>query len=83
MSRFDYIKYDEKSQQTQQILKKHFESIEKVLMEDLPDGAEKTLALRKLQEAYMWTGHAIKEEQIARLGEHVEHAERGTAAPVK
>ncbi len=79
MSRFDYIKYDQKSQDTQQILKKHFEAIEKVLDEDLPEGAEKTLAIRKLEEAYMWTGKAIRNEQISRLGEHIEHVERGTA----
>jgi len=81
MSRFDYIKYDQKSQDTQAVLKKHFESIEKILDEDLPTGLEKELAIMKLEEAYMWVGKAIKNEQISRLGEHVEHVERGTASP--
>lgn len=81
MSRFDYIKYDQQSQNTQQTLKKHFEAIEKVLCEDLPVGLEKDLAMMKLEEAYMWVGKAIKEEQIGRLGEHVEHVERGTKVP--
>lgn len=81
MSRFDFIKYDEKSQETQGPLKKHFEAIEKILDEDLPEGSEKDNALMKLQESYHWVGESIKCDQIDRLGEHVENTERGTATP--
>ena len=67
MSRFDYVKYDEKSISIQKVLKDRFEHME-LIMQDLEDGRAKSLALTKLEEAYMWTGKSIRDSQIKRNG---------------
>lgn len=74
--RFSYIKYDVLSTNAQELLKSHFEGIE-LLVQPLPEGRYKSLCLTALEEAYAWTGKAIRDAQIARevLPEHV--PERG------
>ena len=74
--RFSYVKYDERAVIQQESLKEQFEKIE-VMVADLKDGRAKSLVLTHLEEAYMWTGKAIRDEQIARnvSPEHV--PERG------
>lgn len=74
--RFSYVKYDEQSTKTQETLKSQFEAIEATVM-PLPEGRYKSLCLTALEEAYAWTGKAIRDDQIARhvLPEHV--PERG------
>lgn len=67
MSRFDYVQYDELAATVQANLKEQFQSIENTLC-TLADGRAKALALTKLEEAYMWAGKAIRDEQIARNG---------------
>lgn len=67
MGRFDYVQYDEKSQQQQQNFKDAFTDID-TLMDLIPEGRAKSLALTKLEEAYMWVGKAIRDEQIKRKG---------------
>lgn len=66
MSRFDYIKYDDFATQKQEIFKKQFETIEKSAFDLLPDGRTKSLLLTCLEEAYMWAGKAIRDDQLAR-----------------
>lgn len=74
--RFSYVKYDAVSAAAQEALKGHFETIEE-LVNELPDSREKSLCLTALEEAYMWTGKAIRDAQIAR-GVATEHVpERG------
>jgi hypothetical protein len=63
--RFSYVKYDSQSIHAQETLKEHFETLE-VLVEALPDSRAKSLCLTALEEAYMWTGKAIRDEQIKR-----------------
>lgn len=65
--RFDYVKYDEKAAEQQATFKTRFEQMEAQVSE-LKDGRAKSLVLTKLEEAYMWVGKAIRDEQIARNG---------------
>lgn len=77
MSRFDYVRYDQESTHKQETLKKKFEEIEGIVDESLSEGRAKALCITKLEEAYMWTGKAIRDAQVKR-GSQVEHVgERG------
>jgi hypothetical protein len=75
--RFSYVKYDNESAAKQERFKRMFEDIEEFANDSLADGRTKSLLLTALEEAYMWTGKAIRDEQIARgsMPEHV--VERG------
>jgi hypothetical protein len=63
--RFDYIKYDEHAQLEQAKLKTLFLALEEKV-EELQAGRPKALALTAIEEAYMWVGKAIRDEQINR-----------------
>jgi len=65
--RFDYVKYDDKSMGLQVWFKNLCEQIEKGL-DALPVTREKSLAITKLEEVYMWIGKAIRDDQIKRNG---------------
>ncbi len=65
MSTFDYVKYDELAIAVQANLKRQFEGIEATI-QTLDNGRAKSLAITKLEEAYMWCGKAIRDEQITR-----------------
>jgi len=69
MNRFDYIKYDEKSVETQKALKEVFTLIERNIDLELKDSRAKLLALTKLEESYMWCGKAIRDDQLIRNGQ--------------
>lgn len=75
--RFEYVKYDQVAIHQQEAFKTLFEQVEKLVNETLVDGRAKSLVLTELEVAYMWTGKAIRDEQIARnvSPEHV--PERG------
>lgn len=73
--RFNYVKYDEQSTKEQESLKAAFETAEG-LVSKLEDGRAKSLVLTKLEEAYMWTGKAIRDSQIKRGGDAAHIAER-------
>lgn len=73
-SRFDYVKYDEKSVEQQNVLKQKFQSIE-LLIESISADSESekkaagrstSSALTYLEIAYMWVGKAIRDAQLAR-----------------
>lgn len=64
--RFSYVKYDEKAQLAQEKLKDAFETIELLGNILLKNGRPKSRFLTHLEEAYMWTGKAIRDEQIER-----------------
>lgn len=77
MSRFDYVRYDQESTHSQETLKRKFEELEAIVDESLPECRAKALCITHIEEAYMWTGKAIRDAQIKR-GSQVEHvAERG------
>lgn len=67
MTRFDYVKYDKQAQIFQEEAKKDFLVIEDTINQ-LSPGRATALALTKLEEAYMWVGKAIRDDQIARNG---------------
>lgn len=66
MSRFDYVKYDEESQNAQGLFKTECEIFESFINDHLPEGRSKDLALTALEECYMWVGKGIRDAQIAR-----------------
>lgn len=68
MSRFDYVKYDDKGVADQNEFKKAFEELESFTNARLKSPRAKALVLTKLEEAYMWVGKAIRDDQIERNG---------------
>lgn len=68
MNRFDYVAYDETAQRKQGVLKDLFKSLELVVTTALPAGRPQSLVLTKLEEAYMWCGKGIRDDQVARNG---------------
>lgn len=66
--RFDSVKYDEISVEIQETFKHLFEDIEEFSIASLPDSRARSLLLTALEEAYMWSGKAIRDEQVRRMG---------------
>ena len=64
--RLSYVKYDDESAKQQEELKAVFEQVEE-LVDKLEEGRARSLAYTKLEEAYMWTGKAIRDAQIKRV----------------
>jgi hypothetical protein len=60
------IKYDEKSAKVNETIKARFEEAYEALREHLGASREKSLALTKLEESFMWVGKAIKHDQLLR-----------------
>lgn len=77
MGRFDYVKYDTLAIAHQEDFKYQFEKLEALANTTLKDGRAKSLFLTALEEAYMWTGKAIRDEQIARNSQTTHVPERG------
>ena len=67
-NRFDYVKYDEKAIKDQNDFKAAFMGLENMMMNLLKPSRATSLMLTKLEEAYMWAGKAIRDDQIARNG---------------
>ena len=68
MSRFDYVRYDDKAKDDQALFKGEFEELESFINDRLKSPRAKALAMTKMEEAYMWIGKAIRDDQIARNG---------------
>lgn len=66
VNRLDYIKYDQLSMNSQANFKAMFLEITKEMLEELPDGRSRDLALDRLEEAYCWVGKSIRDWQISR-----------------
>lgn len=76
--RFSYVKYDKIAIAKQEELKELFESIEEFCQKNLPATRESALIMTALEEAYMWTGKAIRDDQIIRNAGEIDHRpERG------
>jgi hypothetical protein len=69
-SRFDYVEYDERSKDLQAMFKADFKNVEWKIS-NLEEGRAKALALTALEEAYMWVGKAIRDEQIASFAKNI------------
>lgn len=69
MSRFDYVKYDEKSIDRQEYAKGLATMLEQFILTECVDhGGAASNAIKALEECYMWIGKAIRNDQIARNG---------------
>lgn len=68
MSRFDYVKYDSLAISYQDEFKKQISRIEELTNNVLVSPRAKALVLTKLEEAYMWIGKGIRDDQIKRNG---------------
>lgn len=75
MSRFDYVQYDDHAADFQALVKEKFIELEATL-KTLKDGRAKSLVMISLEEAYMWSGKAIRDEQIERNGSAEPQEER-------
>lgn len=67
-SRFDYVAYDADSQMAQGLFKDRFAELARAV-ETYPFGRAQSLVLTKLEEAYMWVGKMVRDQQIARTGQ--------------
>lgn len=66
MNRFDYVKYDEQAMSAQLAFKDQFMALEEAVNIKLNSPRAKALVMTKLEEAYMWVGKAIRDDQLAR-----------------
>lgn len=73
--RFDYVKYDDIATVKQAEFKEQFLKLEAMLT-GIKNGRAQSLVLTKLEEAYMWIGKAIRDEQVARGGDAVDQPAR-------
>ena len=73
---FSYTKYDKLSTTKSETFKMLHETIVSTLKASLPPSREQSLAITKLEESFMWTGKAIRNEQIDRTKEHKHVPER-------
>lgn len=66
-NRFDYVKYDSISMTQQTAFKAKFQELEG-MVEMLAPGRAQSLVYTKLEEAYMWVGKAIRDQQVLSRG---------------
>lgn len=76
--RFDYVRFDDTAAENQRAFKAMFEELELHVSNSLHPGRAQSLALTKLEEAYMWVGKALRDEQIARGGPANDEPHRST-----
>lgn len=77
MSRFDYVAYDEKAKKDQEKFKELVTEVESHVESRISCPRSKALVLTKLEEAYMWIGKGIRNDQIKRNGSAPLQEERG------
>lgn len=65
-NRFDYVRYDGESLEIQTFFKALFIKLDTEVEHAFKGGRAKALIHTKLEEAYMWVGKAIRDEQIER-----------------
>lgn len=66
-SRYDFVKYDEKAAGLSNKYKALFQELEAQLTLDLGPGKRSlATAMTKLEEAFMWVGKAVRDQQIER-----------------
>lgn len=64
--RFDYVRYDERAINDQNVLKFNVENLENLVGHLIKCPRSKALVMSKLEEAYMWIGKGIRNDQIER-----------------
>ena len=60
MSRFDSVAYDKDSNYISSLIKDKCLDLEKLYLDGLPEGRERSIALTKLEESFMWVGKALR-----------------------
>ena len=63
--RFDFVEYDETSIAIRGDIRRTMATVEDA-MGQLKEGRAKSVALTKLEAAFMWVGKAIRDDQVAR-----------------
>lgn len=63
-NRFDYVAYDTEAATKQAKFKDMFKELEFEVVGTLASGRAQSLIVTKLEEAYMWVGKAIRDEQV-------------------
>ena len=76
MTRFDYVKYDEQAKKIQADFKECFAQLSSAVEKVLSSPRAKALVLTKLEEAYMWLGKGIRDDQLGRNPETLPEEER-------
>lgn len=66
MTRFDYVHFDNRSDNSSQGSKALCKALESFIEENLENSREKSSAITKLEECFMWIGKAIKVDQLKR-----------------
>lgn len=74
-NRFSYVRYDPEAVSKQEEFKRAFEKVES-LADGLEHGRARDLLLNYLEIAYMWTGKALRDDQISRNSQPSHIAER-------
>lgn len=75
--RFDYVVYGDEQKEAQEQFKNLFEAIEGYASFRLAEGRYKSLLMTALEEAYAWTGKALRDEVIF-LNKNIPHCEKRT-----
>lgn len=78
-TRFDYIAYDETASTCQHVFKRELTLFEDAVENLIKCPRSKALALTKIEEAYMWIGKGIRNDQIARNGSAPLQESRGNS----
>lgn len=65
-NRFNYVEYDLEAKDLQAEFKELVQKLDDAIEIKLKKGRAHALALTKLEEAYMWIGKAIRDEQMDR-----------------
>lgn len=75
----NYVKYDKASIEKSEFLKKEFEQLIGCIEGMMENSREKALIMTGLETAYMWTGKAIRNDQIKRNGSSENLPERSNS----
>ena len=75
--RFSYVRYDAERARKQEAFRAKFEELEVMAESLLSPGRYRALFLTELEQAYMWTGKSLRDEQIAVDGAVVNEPHRG------
>lgn len=71
--RFHFVKYSKDSLTLSDLAKEHCIVLEELIEVNLPNSREKSLALTKLEECFMWIGKAVRSRQIEEIPWHSRH----------
>lgn len=74
--RYSYVKYDGEATNKSEAFKKSFVELTRQIESNTKPGRAQANVLTRLEEAFMWVGKALRDEQIERNGSAEELPER-------